>query len=76
MQPRPIRPLSLTDRQMRLVQSAAASVPVDQRDAFLQSVARRLCAEPSDVAVSIAVNAALDLVPSRLFLEQEGANKA
>jgi hypothetical protein len=54
------RPLSLTDRQMRLVQNAAKAVPVDRRDEFLQRLAKHLTPEPSDAAVVAALNAQLD----------------
>jgi hypothetical protein len=54
------KPLSLTDRQLRYLQNAARAVPVRQRDAFLQSVAKHLASEPSDLAVMACVNAMLD----------------
>ena len=58
-------PLSLSDRQLRLLQNAARSVPVDRRDAFVRGVASHLCNEPSDIAVEAAINAQLDLIPSK-----------
>jgi hypothetical protein len=56
-------PLSLSDRQLRFVRAAASAVPIAQRDAFLQSVARHLVGEPSDDAVQAAINATLDRTP-------------
>ena len=58
-------PLSLSDRQLRLLQNAVRSVPFDRRDAFVRGVASHLCSEPSDHAVSAAINAQLDLIPSK-----------
>jgi hypothetical protein len=57
------RPLSLSDHQLALLQSAARAVPVRSREQFLQGVTRHLAAEPTDAAVQAAVNAALDRVP-------------
>jgi hypothetical protein len=56
------KPLALTDRQLRLVQTAARAVPVAQRDTFLRKVAAHLTSEPSDHAVQSAVNSQLDLI--------------
>lgn len=53
------RPLALTDFQLELVRSAAASLPPAARDAFLRNVASHLGSEPGDDAVQIAVDAAL-----------------
>jgi hypothetical protein len=39
---------------------AAASLPVGERDHFLQSVATHLTGAPTDDAVIAAINAALD----------------
>jgi hypothetical protein len=60
------KPLSLTDRQLGLVQAAAKAVPVQRRDAFLQSVAKQLAAEPTDQAVMAAVNAQMDRISNYL----------
>lgn len=57
------RPLSLSDRQLHLLQSAAKAVPVERRELFLQSVARHLTAEPTDEAVIATLNAQLDCLP-------------
>jgi hypothetical protein len=57
------KPLSLSDRQLRLVQNAAKAVPVRQREQFLQKVAKHLLPEPSDNAVASAINAQLDRLP-------------
>jgi hypothetical protein len=48
----------LTDAQ--LLKRAAASLPVGERDHFLQSVATHLTGAPTDDAVIAAINAALD----------------
>jgi hypothetical protein len=58
-----MRPLALTDRQLQLVKNAVRAVPVNARDGFLQDVARRLAAEPSDAAVMQAINVVFDRVP-------------
>jgi hypothetical protein len=54
------RPLSLSDRQLRLVTAAAKAVPQSRRDSFLKEVARHLTSEPSDAAVLAALNVQLD----------------
>jgi hypothetical protein len=46
------KPLALTDRQLRLIQTAARAVPVERRDLFLQNVAEHLTSERTDSAVS------------------------
>lgn len=46
------RPVSLSDRQLKLVPSAARAVPAVECDAFLQRVAIHLTGMPSDAAVS------------------------
>lgn len=58
-----MRLLALTDRQLQLVKRAAASLPVNARDGFLQDVARRLADEPSDAAVMQAINSVFDRIP-------------
>jgi hypothetical protein len=62
------RPLALSDHQMSLVRRAAAAQPVNARDGFLQDVARRLADEPSDAAVSAAIDAELALNRLPTFL--------
>jgi hypothetical protein len=54
------RALALSDKQLALLQRAAASLPVAERDHFLQSVAAHLTGQPTDDAVIAAINAALD----------------
>ena len=54
--------LSLSDRQLQLVKAAAASVPVQHRDAFLKQIASQLRGVPSDSAVVAAINIGLDRV--------------
>lgn len=49
------RPLALTDRQMALVERAAAQVPPQDRDAFLRALAERLGSSPSDNALQAAI---------------------
>lgn len=58
-----MKPLALTDRQLRLVQNTARAIPVTRREEFLQRVASHLTSEPSDEAVQAALNAQLDRVP-------------
>jgi hypothetical protein len=57
------RPLALSDHQMSLVRRAAAALPVNARDGFLQDVAARLADEPSDAAVMQAINSVFDRIP-------------
>ena len=52
--------VALSDRQQRMVQQHAASLPVVARDYFLRSIADSLRGEPSDTAVAEAINVALD----------------
>ena len=52
--------VSLSDRQLRLVQHHAAALPPALRDRFLCAVSDRLSAQPSDEAVAQVVNLALD----------------
>ena len=66
--------LSLSDRQMSLVKSAAKSLPVGLRDKYLQTVAGLLANEPSDFAVSCAVNRALDLANSFVGFDNNGVS--
>jgi hypothetical protein len=66
-----MRPLALTDRQMRLTQAAAAGIPVARRDEFLQRLAAHLTAEPTDMAVQAAVNVQLDVLP---LYDSKGVN--
>ena len=42
------RPLALTDWQLEQVLAAAASIPAEQRGAWLQAIANRLGCEPRD----------------------------
>ena len=53
-------PLALSDNQVRILQRAAASLPVPQRDAFLQQVAGHLAGDPTDLAISVAINLVFD----------------
>jgi hypothetical protein len=46
------RALALSDKQLALLQRAAASLPVGERDHFLQSVAAHLTGAPTDDAVT------------------------
>jgi hypothetical protein len=57
------RAVAFTDFQLRLVERAARSLPIEARDAFLKSVADRLSGDPSDAAVNSAINVALDRLP-------------
>ena len=60
------RALALSDKQLALLQRAAASLPVGERDHFLQSVAAHLTGAPTDDAVIAAINAALDAAAASL----------
>jgi hypothetical protein len=61
-----IHPKSVSPSQLRLVQQAAATLRRDERDAFLQGVAKHLGHQPSDAAVAAAVDAQLPInrIPS------------
>ena len=48
------RALALSDKQVALLQRAAASLPVGERDHFLRSVAAHLTDVPTDDAVIAA----------------------
>jgi hypothetical protein len=65
---KPDRPLSLTDRQMLLLRQATGSLPPQARDEFLRSVARHLGSDPTDHAVSAAIDAELSLNRLPVFL--------
>lgn len=54
--------LSLSDRQLKLVQQHAAALPQQLRDHYLRSIADQLRGEPTDTAVAQAINVALDRV--------------
>jgi hypothetical protein len=55
--------LTLTDHQLRQVQTAAAMLPVNARDSFLRSVANRLATihQPNDHQVNSAISFVLGL---------------
>src|ERR1035437_301741 len=61
-------PLSLSDRQLAMLNSAARALPLAERDAFLRGVATRLGDMPNDAAISDAIDAqlALDRLPTFL----------
>jgi hypothetical protein len=52
-------PLALSDLQLKLLERAASTLPVEQRDSFLQQVALQLCGQPSIPAVETAIDRAL-----------------
>ena len=54
-----LRPLALTDMQLTILQRAAGSLPIEQRDRFLQQVAAQLRGQPATHAVEVAVGRAL-----------------
>jgi hypothetical protein len=63
-----MRLLSLTDHQMSLVRRAASALPISERDEFLRGVAHRLGGEPTDDAISAAIDAQLALNRLPTFL--------
>ena len=67
------RPLALNDVQMRILERAARSLPVEQRDRFLQQVAAQLRGEPATPAVEIAVNRALAVMKPIYLCDDAGA---
>jgi hypothetical protein len=70
-----MRPLALSDHQLALVQRAARSLPLAQRDSFLQAVAAQLVGTPADHAVEEAVNAALDRAQSVFLCDNAAEEK-
>ena len=56
-------PLAFSDHQFAMLRRAAKTLPADKRDDFLSRVAKQLAPEPSDFAVSWAINRVLDLTP-------------
>jgi hypothetical protein len=56
----PTQPIGLSDRAMSLVQRHAEALPIEEREKFLEDLAKRLAPEPSDFAVSVALNLVLD----------------
>jgi hypothetical protein len=52
----------LSQRQLKLIHQVKDSLPLDQRERFLEIVADHLVGEPTDHAVSAAVNAAAQRV--------------
>jgi hypothetical protein len=71
-----VKPLSLSDCQLRFLIEAAKAVPVHRREAFLQQVAAHLAAEPTDQAVQAALNAQLDRLSHSFRCDtQEGVKK-
>jgi hypothetical protein len=62
------RPLSLSDRQLAMLNSAARVLPLAERDAFLRGVATRLGDMPNDAAIAAAIDAQLALNHVPAFL--------
>jgi hypothetical protein len=65
-----MKPLSLTDRQMRLVANISKTLPVDCREQFMAALARHLTPEPSDAAVAAALNAQMDALATHFRIER------
>ncbi len=61
-------PIALSDTQLALVRDAARAVPVSERDAFLQGIARHLGTGPSDDSVVAAIDAQLAINRLPTFL--------
>ena len=55
-----MKPISLTNRQLHMVNRASLAVPPHLRDEFLKAVAAQLTPEPADAAVIAAINNQLD----------------
>jgi hypothetical protein len=53
-------PPHLSDRQRWLVETAAVTLPPEQRAAFLERVLARLAGEPAVPAVEAAISAAME----------------
>jgi hypothetical protein len=64
-------PLTLSERQQRLIARAARGFRGDTRDQFLARVEHHLFGAPTDLAVSHAINIALDAMAPRV----DGTNK-
>ena len=52
--------MKLSAKQLKLIRSAAASLPILTREGFLIDLAQRLGDHPSDMAVVEAINLVLD----------------
>ena len=58
------RALGLTDFQLLMLKRAAAGLPGHERDGFLRAGAAKLTGEPSNDAVTQAINLSLDAMAS------------
>jgi hypothetical protein len=63
-----MRPIALTDHQLLLVEQAAKTLPVSDRDEFLRGVASKLGAEPTNDAVRHAIDRQLEVNRIPTFL--------
>lgn len=70
-------PLSLSDRQLRMVQRAAATLPVSSRDEFMRGIASHLGCSPTDDAVRMAIGAqlAINRIPTFLCDSAKGEHR-
>ena len=62
--------LALSDMQLRLVERAAAHLPPERREGFLQDLAARLGEMPTTLAVESAIGTALE--QTAVFMCDEG----
>jgi hypothetical protein len=69
------RALALTDNQLRLVERAARSLPLERRDEFLRDVAARLGEAPTTAAIEAAIGAFFERTPVFLCDSAPAANK-
>ena len=68
--------MRLSARQLKLIRSAAASLPIVAREGFLIDLAQHLADHPSDHAVVEAINVVLDravVTPAHLCGAAPGA---
>jgi hypothetical protein len=70
-----MRAILLTPAQRAEINSAARTLPANQREHFFDNVGRRLGAEPTDEAVIAALNAQLDRLPRFSSCDSKGANE-
>jgi hypothetical protein len=70
-----MKPIGLTDQQLKQLQQAAKTLLPLERDTFLQGVARRLGETPSDEALQLAISAQLAVNKLPVFLSDAAMMK-
>jgi hypothetical protein len=70
-----MKPIGLTDQQLKQLQQAAKTLLPLERDGFLQGVARRLGDAPSDEALQLAISEQLTVGRLPVFLYDNVSKK-